>query len=88
MNRRIHIQDIEDQLQRQVWYLEPDRYRELFLAGEFNPEPLTVGGRDMEEVVDDIDELDRYFDQLEGKRSMSGAMMFGSLAEKDDEGWL
>lgn len=88
MNRRIELQDVEDRLQRQTWYLEPERYRDLFLAGAFDPEPLTLAGRDVEEVVDDVNELDAYFDQLEQKRSMSGAMMFDALAERDEEGWL
>jgi hypothetical protein len=87
MNRRIQLQDVEDSLQRQTWYLEPDRYQDLFLAGHFDPEPLTVAGRDMEEVVDDIDELDAYFDQLERKRTMTGAQMMGVL-DRDEEGWL
>lgn len=88
MNRRIQVQDVEDMLQRQTWYLEPDRYQDLFLAGAFDPEPLTLAGRDVEEVVDDIDELDAYFDQLDQRRSMSGASMFEALAERDEEGWL
>lgn len=87
MNRRIQVQDAEDTLQRQTWYLEPDRYQELFLAGHFDPEPLTAAGRDMEEVVDDIDELDAYFSQLERKRSMTGAQMFDAF-DRDEEGWL
>ena len=87
MNRRIQLQDAEDTLQRQTWYLDPERYQDLFLAGAFDPEPLTAGGRDMEEVVDDIDELDAYFNQLEQKRSMTGAQMFDAL-NRDEEGWL
>lgn len=87
MNRRIHVQDIEDMLQRQAWYLEPERYQELFLAGEFGPDPLTAAGRDMEEVVDDIDELDAYFAQLERKRSMTGAQLIDVL-DRDEGGWL
>jgi len=87
MNRRVELQDVEDTLQRQTWYLEPQRYQDLFLAGAFDPEPLTLAGRDVEEVVDDIDELDAYFDQLDQKRSMSGDMMF-ALARRDEEGWL
>lgn len=86
MNRRVQIQDAEDMLQRQTWYLEPGRYQELFLAGAFAPEPLTIGGRDVEEVVDDIDELDAYFDGLENRRSMSGAMLFDAMSE--GEGWM
>lgn len=87
MNRRIQVQDVEDMLQRQTWYLEPERYRDLFIAGVITPEPLTLAGRDVEEVVD-IDELDAYFDQLDQKRSMSGAMMIDALAGVDAEGWL
>ena len=86
MNRRIQLQDTEDMLQRQTWYLEPGRYQELFLAGAFTPEPLTIAGRDVEEVVDDVDELDAYFEQLENRRTMSGAQMFEAMS--DDQGWV
>lgn len=73
-------------LQRQTWYLQPARYQELFLAGHFTPEPLTIAGRDVEEVVDDIDELDKYFEQLENRRTMSGSAVFDTMA--DDQGWV
>lgn len=86
MNRRIQLQDTEDMLQRQTWYLEPGRYQELFLAGAFAPEPLTIAGRDVEEVVDDVDELDRYFAQLENRRTMTGAQVFDTMS--DEQGWL
>lgn len=86
MNRRIQIQDTEDMLQRQTWYLEPGRYQELFLAGHFAAEPLTIAGRDVEEVVDDVDELDRYFEQLEQRRSVTGAQVLDAMA--DDQGWM
>lgn len=86
MNRRIQLQDTEDMLQRQTWYLEPGRYQELFLAGAFSPEPLTIAGRDVEEVIDDVDELDRYFESLENRRSMSGEMAFA--ATDDNQGWV
>lgn len=86
MNRRIQLQDTEDMLQRQTWYLEPGRYQELFLAGAFAPEPLTIAGRDVEEVVDDVDELDRYFNQLETRRSMTGAQVFDAMS--DEQGWV
>lgn len=88
MNRRVEIQDAEDRLQRQTWYLAPDRYQELFLAGAFEPEPLTFAGRDVEEVVDDIDELDAYFEHLEDRRSMTGAMAIQALRPSDEEGWV
>lgn len=87
MNRRVELQDVEDTLQRQTWYLEPHRYGELFLAGAFEPEPLTMAGRDVEEVVDDIDEMDRYFASLEQKRGLTGADLFSILDEPDEEGW-
>lgn len=87
MNRRVELRDVEDMLQRQTWYIAPERYRDLFLAGHFDPEPLTVAGRDIEEVVDEVDELDRYFAQLEERRVTTGAMVMEALAETE-EGWL
>lgn len=87
MNRRVQLQDVEDMLQRQTWYLAPNRYQDLFLAGHFDPEPLTIAGRDVEEVVDEVDELDRYFDQLENRRTMSGEMMMDALGELEG-GWV
>ena len=87
MNRRIQLQDAEDALQRQTWYLEPERYRDLFIAGHFDAEPLTIAGRDVEEVVDEIDELDRYFARLEDRRTTTGAMVLDALDQKE-EGWL
>lgn len=86
MNRRVELQDIEDTLQRQTWYLEPGRYQELFLAGAFSPEPLTIAGRDVEEVVDDVDELDRYFEQLEQRRTITGEQVFDN--GPGDQGWM
>ena len=58
-----------------------DRWVEIYAPPEFEPQPLSFGGRDVEEVVDDIDEIDRYFERLQSgeKFSMSGA---------DDEGWV
>ena len=73
-------------LQRQTWYLEPGRYQDLFLAGHFDREPLTIAGRDVEEVVDDVDELDAYFENLEKRRSMTGAQVFDSMS--DETGWM
>jgi hypothetical protein len=88
MNRRIQLQDAEDMLQRQTWYLEPGRYQDLFLAGHFEAEPLTVAGRDLEEmVVDEVDELDRYFEQLEERRTMTGAMVLDALDDTRG-GWV
>jgi hypothetical protein len=86
MNRRIQLQDTEDMLQRQTWYLEPGRYQDLFLAGAFDSEPLTIAGRDVEEVVDDVDELDAYFENLEKRRTMTGAQVFDAMS--DEQGWM
>jgi hypothetical protein len=87
MNRRVELRDVEEMLQRQTWYMAPTRYRDLFLAGAFEPEPLTVAGRDVEEVVDDVDELDRYFAQLDERRTMTGEMAMAAMNESG-EGWV
>jgi hypothetical protein len=87
MNRRIQLQDVEDMLQRQTWYMAPARYSDLFLAGHFDTEPLTIAGRDVEEVVDEVDELDRYFEHLENRRTMTGAAIMDALGETG-EGWV
>ena len=86
MSRRLARQQMEEQLQRQTWYLAPERYNDLFFEGAFEPEPLTIGGRPVEEVVDDVDEVDAYFENLERKRKMTGAQMFEAL--DDEEGWV
>jgi len=87
MDRRIAVRDIEDTLQRETWYLLPARYEELFLAGEIATEMTLEGELVEEEVVTDIDEIDRYFEELDNKRSMSGAELFQYL-EPDEEGWV
>lgn len=87
MFRREEIEDVEDRLQRQAWYLNPQRYQDLFLAGAFEPEPLTIAGRDVEEVVEDVDEIDRYFESLEEKRGMTGGDLLSLLGEPDEDGW-
>ena len=89
MMRRIDIEDIEDTLQRQTYYLVPDRYRDLFLAGEFSstPQPLSSEETLEEEVVGDIDELDKFFDAMESGRSMTGAELISRL-DPDEEGWV
>lgn len=87
MNRRVELETLEDNRQQITWYLNPTRYNALFLEGEFTPDqPLTMAGRDVEEVVDDVDEMDRYFEQLEQKRGMTGAEVFRAV-DGDDDGW-
>lgn len=60
-----------------------DRWQELYAPQEPG-QPLDLVGSAVEEVVDDINEVDRYFDRLNsGARfSMSGADL------DDDEGWV
>lgn len=87
MDRRIEVRDIEDTLQRETWYLAPARYEELFLAGEIRTEQTLEGEVLEEEVVTDIDEIDRYFDELDEKRNMTGAELFRFLDE-DEDGWV
>ena len=90
MMRRRELQDAEDLLQRQTWYQHPGRYQELFFdARKFMPEPLDDLGSDIEEVVDDIDEMDAYFDNLEATRTVSGGgMVSGMFGERDEQGWV
>jgi hypothetical protein len=89
MDRRISMRDVEDTLQRQTWYIAPDRYQELFLMGALDI-PETADAEDRaepkEDVVTDIDEIDRYFDSLDEKRVLTGAQLFDVL--DDDEGWV
>jgi len=88
MDRRVAIDDIEDTLQRMTWYLDPDRYEDLFLMGEIAASrTVTLEGGETEEVQDDIDEIDRYFDQLEEKKSLTGAQLFSFLDDNED-GWV
>jgi len=86
MERRRKLQDEEDLLQRQTYYLHPERYKELFVKDERQPEPLSVVGRTIEEVVDEIDKLDAYFDRLEEKREVRGSDL--RYLEPDAEGWV
>lgn len=84
MECRINQDEAEENLQRQTYYLQPSRYNDLFLAGEIigsepaNPDP------DM--PVDDISEIDRYFDNLDKTKTMSGAQLFELL--EDENGWV
>lgn len=78
--RRQYVQDINDTLQKQTWYQYPERYIDLFAEDQaWNPEPLTLAGSPAEEVVDDIDELDAYFANLEQQREVTGGEVFGYL---------
>ena len=89
MDRRIVIRDIEDTLQRQTWYLAPERYEQLFLMGEIDLGGDATSDEDAlrEEAVTDIDEMDRYFANLDEPRAMTGAQLFSAI-DKDSEGWL
>lgn len=89
MERRLTQDDAEEQLQRQTYYLQPDRYQELFLAGEIGtPEQQRLQRLELdpEQPVDDISEIDRYFEHLDEKKAMSGAQLFGLL--DDEDGWV
>lgn len=82
------VVDIDETLQKQTYYQHPDRYRDLFFEpyGESGIEPLTLGGRPVEEVVDDLDEVDAYFDGLDDQRMVTGEEVFDVLS--DDGGWI
>lgn len=86
-NRERLVQDIEDTLQRQTWYQHPDRYDALFLTDDqWSPDPLTMAGRPVEEVVDDLDEHDAYFAALEDQRTMTGAEV--AAFSSGEGGWV
>lgn len=84
MDRREVIGDAEDILRKQTWYLNPTRWLDLFSSEEMGVQAGTLDGRPVEEVVDDLDEYDRYFANLNEKRFMTGAQLFDAL---DQEGW-
>lgn len=84
--RREKIQDTEDMLQKQTWYQTPDRYDELFRTSEAYPaDAMTMAGRPVEEVVDDLDVMDEYYANLEEKRGMTGADLWQG---NGDDGWI
>ena len=86
MNRREQVQDIEDTLTKQAWYLNPSRWADVHAAEVSLPDDaMTMAGRPIEEVVGDVDELDAYFSGIEERRTLTGAELFNSL---DDEGWV
>jgi hypothetical protein len=71
-------------LQKQTWYQYPERYIDLFADNEdWQPQPLTLAGSPAEEVVDNIDELDAYYEDLEKQRMVSGGEVFGYLDESN-----
>lgn len=86
MDRRITVRDIEDTLQRQTWYMDPQRYQQLFLMGEIAPPTSEDMPFEEEEVVDNLDDIDDYFAKLEQQRTVSGAEVFAAI--DDDQGWV
>lgn len=85
-NRDQLITDIQDTLKAQLLYTDPDRYNQIFEAELIAAhQPLTMAGRPVEEVVQDLDEYDRYFAELESKRHLTGGEV---LALSDSEGWV
>jgi hypothetical protein len=93
MSRRLELQDREDNLQQQLWYNDPERYQWLFIHG-------LIGDRDDQQGVDgeesqeeemgvyDLDVMDSYFEQLDEKRTMTGAHVFGQMAAAHEGAWV
>jgi hypothetical protein len=89
MDRRDKVRDINETLEKQVWYLDPERFDELFMVPTFDADgQVYIGGQPTEEVVQDIDEIDKYFDSLDEKKSMTGAQLFRYLGDADEQGWV
>lgn len=84
--RNQFVDDVDSVLEKTVYFLNQPRHQELFPDSyESAHEPLTLAGRPVEEVVQDIDEYDRYFAQLEEKRFVTGGE---ALAFSDNDGWI
>ena len=76
--RRNAVRDTERAIKRQLWYTDGERYNDLFIHGlldEDEQDPAAVAGEE-DQDVDDLEEYDRYFDQLDETRTMTGAEMF------------
>lgn len=74
--RRNEFRETERTLRRTLWYTDGERYNDLFVHGVFDDErePEQTAGDEYQDV-DDLEEYDRYFDQLDGTRTMTGAEM-------------
>lgn len=88
--RRLRVQFVDDAdniLRKHLSYVNPERYNEVFAAEiAAEQQPLTMAGRPVEEVVEDLDEYDEYFAGLEEKRFLTGGEI---LAMSDSEGgWI
>lgn len=73
--RERFVKDVDDVLERTTYYLHQQRHQELFPEKYVLPgqqEPLTMAGRPVEEVVEDLDVHDAYFANLEKQRFMTG----------------
>jgi hypothetical protein len=82
------VQDVEDVLQKQTWYQNPDRYDELFFSDAPTPDPITLGASYQEYTeVNDVDEMDAYYANLENPRSMTGAM-FNQIMGGGENEWV
>jgi len=87
MTRRMEKIDVEDQLRQQLRYTDPERYNQLFFAGAFSDTPLLTQDEleNQGEPVEDLDEWDRYFENLEAPRMMTGAEL---RALENDGDWI
>lgn len=76
MERRNAFRETERTMRRQLWYTDGERYNDLFVHGLFNDEtePDQQAG-EQDQDVEDLEEYDRYFDQLDEMRTMTGAEM-------------
>lgn len=65
-------------MKRHLWYTDGERYNDLFVHGLINDEETEPDAQagDEDQDVDDLEEYDRYFDQLDETRMMTGAEMF------------
>lgn len=75
------MEDRRAELETQCFHLNPDRWGSLYYHRYFGD--LVPEGHEEEIPVTEIDEIDKFMAELEGKKFMSG-----SDVHPDDDGWI
>jgi len=70
MERRIRMEDKRFELEQECLYLFPERWKQINLPEYY---PYGYGSSEPEMPVNDLDEIDRFMNQLDQQKVMSGA---------------
>lgn len=73
MDRRTRLEDTRQELESQTYNLFPERWHNLYFPREL--QEVNIDGEEMEEVTS-IEDLDRFFDEMDAKQSMTGTDVF------------